>query len=179
MVCHSRAAGFVLGLNTLQMHREVHGEQQLQRLARVAIFAPSEPHPAGVPETLDELDRLVDPADDAAPLEARVRSLLHANCAHCHVMAGGGNSAINLHVTASDEELRMIGVTPQHDHFGIDAAQLVAPGAPERSVLLERTMRLERGRMPPLSSSRVDPLAVRLIREWIAQLEVQPAGETP
>jgi uncharacterized repeat protein (TIGR03806 family) len=184
MVCHSRAAGFVLGPHTLQMNREHnYGEfrdNQLAVLSRSGFlrFSPrkskasssADESLAGMPKPPEEYPRLVDPYDPAADLAARARSYLHANCAQCHVQAGGGNSAIELHHNTSDEKLRAIGVPPLHDKFGIAEALLIAPGEPDRSILLHRIGKTGRGRMPPLASSMVDEQAVTLLKEWIAQL---------
>jgi hypothetical protein len=47
---------------------------------------------------------------------------------------------------------------------------LVAPGAPERSVLLHRLAIRERGQMPQLATSLPDRPAVEMLREWIRQM---------
>src|SRR5262249_18480937 len=97
------------------------------------------------------------------------------NCAHCHVNEGGGNSAIDLHFNTDPAKMRLLGAKPLHEPFGIADPLLVAPGAPERSVLLHRLETLHRGRMPPLASSVVDDAAVRLMKEWIRDLKaVEP-----
>jgi hypothetical protein len=57
-----------------------------------------------------------------------------------------------------------------HDTFGLPDARLVAPGHPERSVLLRRMSHREAGHMPPLATSVVDQEAVRLLHAWIKQL---------
>jgi putative heme-binding domain-containing protein len=48
---------------------------------------------------------------------------------------------------------------------------LVAPGSPQRSVLLHRLSRRGRGQMPPLASSLVDARAVSLFHDWITELK--------
>lgn len=217
MVCHSRAAGFVLGLSTLQMNRpcdDDSGLNQIEQLARLgALRFTAEEHAAEVerqaaalkpalpprlvrwaepawtkakprvieawkadpalaatpPRALADYRRLADPADPKADVAARARSYLHANCAQCHVWAGGGNSAIDLHINTPLENMRLLGVKPLHDRFGIADALLVAPGDPARSVLLHRVAKVGPGRMPPLASTVVDERAVALLREWIAQ----------
>ncbi len=183
MVCHSRAAAYVLGLQTLQMNRDhdygAFRDNQLAALSRSGYLkfngkkpkdAAAEGTTVAMPKPPDDYPRLVDPADAAADLTARARSYLHANCAQCHVNAGGGNSAIELHHSTEADKLRMIGETPLHDKFGIAEAQIIAPGEPARSVLLHRMAKTGRGRMPPLSSSRVDEQAVSLFDAWIKQL---------
>lgn len=237
MVCHSRAAGFVLGPTTLQMNRDHdYGgviDNQLQALEHVGAFkvdqrdhvrhaeatrqktltplrttleltrslAPTGADPATAigdalqktseqmkerelaelerqPRTTTRLakppadyPRLVDPHDPQADLTLRVRSYLHANCAICHVEAGGGNSAINLHFDTKPAAMKLLDVPPQHDRFGIQDARLVAPGHPERSMLLHRIATHGPGRMPPLASSVVDEQATKLVADWIRQMK--------
>src|SRR5581483_7280053 len=112
-----------------------------------------------------------DPYDPHGDVASRARSYLHANCAHCHVEAGGGNAAINLHITTTLPKMRLVDVKPLHDTFGLPDAKLAAAGAPERSVLLHRLSTTARGRMPPLASAVVDEEAVKLLREWIKGLK--------
>jgi glucose/arabinose dehydrogenase len=114
--------------------------------------------------------RIADPYDDSNPLEDRVRAYLESNCAQCHVGAGGGNSQINLISSVDRAGMKVVGVKPLHDTFGIKDALLVAPGDPGRSMLLERIARRGKGQMPQLATSLVDEQAVKLLREWILQL---------
>lgn len=232
MVCHSRAAAFVLGLSTGQMNREhnyagVRKNQlealeqlgvlriprqrhadalkdrgtQLQRLAAGVNARPftrliPEPSTKALQKRLDtataplraalsghggdttklyrpleEFPRMADPRDAKQPLGDRVRSYLHVNCSICHVEAGGGNAAVNLHLSTPLDKMKLVNEVPIHDRFGLTDARLVAPGAPERSILVERLARRGTGQMPPLAASRVDAEAVQLMREWIRQLK--------
>jgi hypothetical protein len=68
------------------------------------------------------------------------------------------------------EKAKFVSVRPLHDKFGIADAYLVAPGAPDRSVLLHRLARRGRGQMPPLATALIDPLGVRLLAAWIDEL---------
>ena len=120
---------------------------------------------------------LVDPYDPQADLNERARAYLHANCAQCHVEAGGGNSLMVLEHNANDERMRVLDVIPQHDKFGLPAARIVAPGKPASSTLLHRVQMRGRGQMPPLATSVVDEEAVRMLRAWIESLPQQEAGE--
>jgi uncharacterized repeat protein (TIGR03806 family) len=172
MVCHSRAAGFVLGPQTLQMNRDhdygAFRDNQLAVLARSGFLRFGGKQ--AMPKKAEEYPRLVDPYDASSVLAARARSYLHANCAICHVPAGGGNAAIDLHYNTEADKQRYLGVVPLHDKFGIAEALLIAPGEPDRSVLLHRVGKSGRGRMPPLASSVVDEQAVQLLRAWIEGL---------
>lgn len=218
MVCHSRAANYVLGLTTLQLNRDhdygggVRSNQlrtlehlgvlkinwaadapprwrqslaaeglapaQIDAALAVAPQAPGQRTP--VPSSLLSvrpalLDRLADPSDASESLERRVRSYLQSNCAHCHVEAGGGNAQMNLESTVNLDQTKLLDVRPLHHTFDLPDPRLVAPGAPQRSVLLERVRRRGPGQMPPLASQRPDPAAVELIRSWIQSLEPRPA----
>lgn len=214
MVCHSRAAHYVLGFSELQMnHVHDYGsvkENQLAVFERLNLFkkfnwsgeanekmrqdfknkgrttkeindeiaqrTATRDQRAPVASTLlpfapENASRLVDPYDKTQDLGARVRSYLHSNCAMCHVEAGGGNSQMELEFTKTLEQMKIVDVKPVHDSFGIKDAKLVAPGHPERSVLLHRISHRGKGHMPPLATRVVDQEMVDTIREWIRQLK--------
>ncbi len=172
MLCHARAAGFVLGTHGPQMNREHdYGtaiENQLTVYKQLGLFeTPPEEEPG-------ELTRLADPYDESQDLNARARAYLDSNCAICHVVAGGGNSQIELSFDKEDAAMNLFDVQPHHDRFGIEDAEIVASGDPERSLLLYRVSTLGKGRMPPLASSVVDEEGVRLLHDWISRR--QPLG---
>jgi len=185
MVCHSRAANYVLGLNTLQMNKDhdyggVRANQlrTLEHLGVLRVTVPGGGN-ANQPEKFSnrllhdpgEYAALPNPYDDlSAGLERRVRSYLQSNCAQCHVAAGGGNAAMELAITTARGKTNIIGVRPLHERFGIEDALLISPGSPDQSVLLKRLAMRGRGQMPPLATSVVDEAGVKLFREWIASL---------
>src|SRR5262249_30484958 len=121
----------------------------------------------------EKLRRLVDPSDAKQDLDARARSYLHANCAQCHVEAGGGNAPMDLAFTTQLEESRPVDVNTVHDPVGLPDARLMAPGHPERSVLLHRMSHRGPGHMPPLATAVVDREAVELLRTWIGQMKCE------
>lgn len=167
LACHSRAANFVLGVSGIQLNREqaypggVRADQ-LRTLEHIGLF--TSPLPASI-------DRLTDPRDASGDLEARARSYLHVNCSVCHVEAGGGNAQMELGLATPRDKMRLIEARPLHDTFGIADAMLVAPGQPDRSVLVHRLSVRGTGQMPPLVSHRVDDQAVGMLREWISGLK--------
>lgn len=173
MVCHSRASNFVLGLSTAQMSRDYdHGdgpEDQVDRLHRLDFFAEAPTPKARRP-------RLADPFDASQPLDARARSYLQANCASCHVEAGGGNAAIDLSAWAPPHRLG-VGAAPQQDALAIPGARIIAPGDPDASTLLGRVARRGPGQMPPLASTVVDTDGATLLRAWIDAMSA--AGPPP
>lgn len=220
MVCHSRAAGFVLGLSTPQMNRDHdYGgvvENQLSVLERLGMFQNQEWanearnrlredfKKSGLDEKMvgdkitgmtasqdqrgavranllplanDKYGQLADPYDKAAKLEARAKSYLQSNCAICHIEAGGGNSQMQLEFATALDKMKIIDAVPSHDKFGLPDARIVAPGHPERSVLLHRVAMRGRGQMPQLATTLVDKAAVEMLTEWIKQMPVaQPSN---
>jgi uncharacterized repeat protein (TIGR03806 family) len=169
MMCHSRAAGFVLGLNTAQMNRDSrHGERvdnQIRWMDAHGLFS------SPITGITPDYARLPDPADAAVDLEQRVRSYLHVNCAICHVVDGGGNARIVLDFFTPRSKMEVVGVRPIHDSLGVADPLLVAPGDPDRSLLLRRMTTLGPGRMPRLATSVVDEEAARMIADWIRSLD--------
>ena len=115
-------------------------------------------------------DRLAEPYDESADVTLRVRSYLHSNCAQCHVSAGGGNAEIQLDIATTPDKAKLMDVAPLHDKFGKPDARLVAPGSPERSILLHRLSIRGRGQMPQLATTIVDQRAVDLVTRWISEL---------
>ena len=188
MVCHSRAQDFVLGLSVRQNNRSVivdgKSKHQLEHFAKLGIFhhPPTESADGSANDTddkpfafrrsLSDLPKLPDPSDPTLPIESRVRSYLHSNCANCHVKEGGGNSKFTLGFDQPLEKTRMIDVAGEHDSFGLKDAKLISPGEPDSSLLLHRMGRRGRGQMPPLATSVVDRNAVTMIRQWIAEMKV-------
>ncbi len=132
-----------------------------------------------LPKRPDEYSRLVDPYDASAGLELRVRSYLHANCAVCHVEAGGGNSRMQLDFITPRDRMAILDAKPQHQSFHLADPRVIAPGDPDRSVMLQRLSRRGPGQMPPLASTIVDEKAVALMREWIKSLESTRSAATP
>jgi hypothetical protein len=214
MVCHSRAANWVLGLSELQMNRD-HDYQdttdnQLRVLEHLGMFKlgyeadakaflkddlkqqglsdedadkqlkqishkPDQRNAREsslLPASLERFNKLPNPYDASAPLESRVRSYLHANCAICHVEAGGGNAQLQLEFNTPLAKTGLVDVAPLHHKFGLTDPRIIAPGAPERSTLLYRLSHRgpNTGQMPQLASNQVDDAAVKLVKEWILSL---------
>ena len=168
ILCHTFPSKWVLGLNTLQMNKDhdygTVTDNQIRTLEHLGVFTNGLPKPPG------ELPHLVNPLDAHGDLDQRARSYLHANCSHCHVDYGGGNARIRLAYTLPLEKTATLNVVPQHGNFGINNATILAPGDPDRSLLVYRMSKLGEGRMPHIASSVVDEDAVKLIRDWIKQL---------
>jgi hypothetical protein len=169
LVCHSRAAGFVLAFSPLQLDRDHdYGgvtANQLRTFEHIGLFEGT------LPPRKEDVPPLIDPYNTSAPTEARVRSYLHVNCSICHVLEGGGNSTMQMDLATPLTKAKLIDEVPTHDKFDIADARIVAAGSPERSVLLRRISRRTTGQMPPLVSTEADQRAIDLITEWIRGLK--------
>jgi glucose/arabinose dehydrogenase len=221
MICHSRAANYVLGVQTPQMNRghdfrAIGGpiDNQLRNLEHLGMLRVNyvgettqafrdeavkraltpeatakfmEQHEVNRLQRRDEypdssllavspkfLPKLANPLDTSADLNARARSYLHANCAHCHVKDGGGNALMEMEFNRPPEQMQLFDVDPMHGRFEISNGKLVARGDPDRSILLRRMSgRLtdgHNGQMPPLATNVRDESAVALMKQWISQL---------
>lgn len=174
--CHGMSAHFVLGVTTMQLNRDIDAPgagkiNQLDWFTKQGLFeTPLTRPPADLP-------RLVDVADETQPLELRARSYLHANCAHCHVYLGGGNSEFRIHAATPLPQAGLVDAAPTHGTLGLPDARLLAPGSPERSLILHRMGVSGEGRMPPLASSVVDAQGMDLLARWIRR--VPPVSGTP
>jgi uncharacterized repeat protein (TIGR03806 family) len=169
--CHNMAAKYVLGLQTVQANRDHdYGgvvANQIATFQHIGLFTKKLP-------PLDELPKLVSYDHKDAPLDMRARAYLHANCSHCHRKWGGGNAEFQLLATLQPGDMGIIGVRPAQGNFNIPAARLVTPHDPYRSILFYRISKLGSGRMPRIGSNVVDEDGIRLIFDWIQ--EMQGAG---
>ncbi len=169
MSCHSRAVNYTLGTTTVQMNRTHDyggiSDNQLRTLEHIGLFTAPLSKPA------DERKKLVDPHDGTLPLESRAKAYLHTNCSSCHVSAGGGNARMELEFVTALDRMEIVSQFPQHDTFGITQPMIIAPGQPDRSVMLARLTRRGRGQMPPLVSNRADVKGVELIKQWVASMQ--------
>jgi mono/diheme cytochrome c family protein len=208
-VCHSRQAGFLLGVSTLQLSRKnaegLHqialweaegrlyfnhtgaaesawkkelaeaglGEREVTQKLRGVLPTDMQRRPPSEGTVLGRdpagLPALPDPQNRAVEVGERARAYLHANCAHCHVRNGGGNSPVQFGFDVPKKD-RGFFSPPMHSAFGISDARVIAPGDPAKSVLLLRTAMRGTGQMPPLASIRADPALSALLVEWISKL---------
>jgi putative heme-binding domain-containing protein len=166
--CHTPWAGFALGFQPQQLSR-IDGRQAQQAGLELGLVNPA------FFET--SRARLVSSHDDGAGAEARARSWLHANCAHCHRQHGGGSVALKVNIELSSEEMELIGAKPLRGDMGIPDARLVAPGKPWQSAVLARMARTGAGRMPALGSHEVDQHGFEVLWNWMASLKPESDGK--
>jgi hypothetical protein len=71
-------------------------------------------------------------------------------------------------------DMGICDVSPMASDLDIEDALILAPGAPERSVLIGRVNRRGDDQMPPLASTRIDAAGVSLLEEWVSSLSMCP-----
>lgn len=153
--CHTSWSGFALGF-------------QPDQLVSINGRSPSDASGLFDGPFFDRLkNRLVSSHDEQADLEAKARSWLHANCAHCHRRHGGGSVQLMVNADLPTADAMLLNEKPVRGELGLADARVVAPGKPEQSVLLARIARSGSGHMPMIGAREVDPHGFRLLWNWI------------
>ncbi len=169
--CHTTAAGFVLGVRTLQWNHRRTGPdgkilEQLDDAAARRLFDGDVPSAAEAPHHPSI-------GDEDAAVGERARAYLAANCAFCHRPGAPGNASIDLRPELPLEETRLVLEPPGQGDLGLGPdALLLIPGVPEMSILVQRMRhRGSKRAMPPLATAVPDADAVALVEEWIRSME--------
>jgi len=165
----SGLAGFALGLETAQLNHDFlykstgRTANELRTLDQIVMF----PTPLGDPALQPKMP---DPFDATAPLADRARAYLHTNCAQCHRTNGPTSVSMDLRYSTALANMGACDVTPTAGDFGLNNARIIAPGAPDRSVLVTRVDRRDASQMPPLATTVKDTAGIALLRDWITSL---------
>ncbi len=162
--CHTEAAEIVLGAELAQLDREVSWRNR--NLDQLQLWADLGYLGANVPDAWSTPAMALDSGD----LEHDARSYLHSNCSGCHRPGAGGRARIDLRYFTPLTNTRTCDVPPELHDLGIAQPFLIAPGVPERSVLLARMEHSAEHRMPPVGVSRRDRQGLRLVSDWIQSL---------
>ncbi|HSO38794.1 MAG TPA: PQQ-dependent sugar dehydrogenase, partial [Labilithrix sp.] len=171
MACHTPAAGRSLGLEVPQMMRDVaypttnRLSPQIATLQHIGML--------GELGAASAMPALPDPYG-TAPLEARARAYLHANCSHCHRGGAPGGGALDLRAGVSFAATKACGTAPTAGTLGIAGAKLITPGDPARSVLAQRMQSTQAYRMPPLGRTTTDAQGTAVVESWIKGLTACP-----
>ncbi|MEX1024951.1 MAG: PQQ-dependent sugar dehydrogenase [Planctomycetota bacterium] len=164
MRCHNDVANSVLGLKTGQLNHNLAGHNQLVLLDLLGRLDP----PLG-DTSVESLPRLSSLNEVTAPRADRVRSYLDANCAGCHRPGGVSGEFDARFSTPLCEQNILFGHV--HESQGITGAGVVVPGHPARSLMLVRAASTGVLGMPPLAKDRVDQNFVRMLADWIAEVD--------
>ena len=157
--CHTPTAGYLLGVRTDQLNRD----GQIQAWGSASLFSAELP--------LEwTWARLPAPADESAAVEERARAYLAANCASCHRPGHGIRATFDVRFATPLAETGLLD-SARLGHLGAGVgSRLVMPGEPLLSVLYLRMLDVDRERMPPLATARLDTDAADLVRRWIERL---------
>jgi putative heme-binding domain-containing protein len=173
LTCHNPWAGHTLAFTLPQLDRshsyDGASHNQIQALEHAGLIALLHA-PEGSAGRFAMPRRLTNPHDGSANLDARARSYLHVNCAHCHRFGAGGSVDMELVYDTPLERTKALETRPVQGTFAMPGAQILAPGDPYRSTLFYRMAKLGPGRMPHIGSEVVDEAGLRLVRDWIRQL---------
>ncbi|MBX3511771.1 MAG: hypothetical protein KF700_11265 [Hyphomonadaceae bacterium] len=159
--CHIHAGAIApIGPSARNLNREAGPANQLEHWLALGIL-----------DALPAAPSVPDAYDASAPLEARARAYLDVNCAHCHNPQGPAHTS-GLDLSWAQQAPIQWGVFKRPVAAGRGSAGLefaIAPGHPERSILLARMESTDPGvMMPELGRQLVDERGVALMREWIA-----------
>ena len=165
--CHTVAAGRSLGLEIMQLNRDYtypatgKTDNQLLTYATMGLLTTALP---------SQLAALQNPQNTNAPLEARARAYLHANCSHCHRPGGPGGGPADFRADVAFAQMGVCNADPATGSLGVNNVKLLTPGNPNLSLISLRMHDTVAYRMPPLTSSLVDTQGSALIDTWITSL---------
>lgn len=130
----------------------------------------------------DQLPRVADATDPAAPLEARARAYLDVNCGHCHSRTGPAITS-GLWLDAPTKDHLKLGMCKQPIAAGKGTGNRrydIQPGDADASIIAYRMDSHDPAvMMPEVGRAVVHSEGVRLISDWINTLETNcdTAGE--
>lgn len=140
-------------------------ENQLAHWSRAGVLKG-----APAPATVEATAHWDDPK---APLADRARAYLDGNCAHCHNARGmANNSGLFLDFDQKSAVARGVGKRPvAAGKASADRDYDIAPGAPDKSILLHRMQSREPGvMMPEVGRALPHAEGIALIRDYIAAM---------
>lgn len=158
--CHS-VANDIMPIGPVWQNMEFPRKSDKQRIAKmVPAFAQLQPFARW-------------DASDDANLDQRAKQYLKVNCGHCHAPKGSAsNSGLFLDGSAQDAAALGIGKRPvAAGRASGDLDFIIAPGKPDRSILIKRMESTDPGvAMPELGRSTVHKEGAALLRDWIAAM---------
>ena len=162
--CHYRGEKPVVGLSALQLA----GSTTLANLVAADAFVGLAPSLVTTPVTI--------PGD--ATTQAAL-GYLHANCSHCHDSRSAAASNVKiffeLHLDETTPEAtqtyRSTVNQPIHHFPDVGLTLIVAPGAPDKSLVHYRMARRDDAQMPPVGTEVVDDVGLKTVDDWIRSLQ--------
>jgi uncharacterized repeat protein (TIGR03806 family) len=175
MNCHTPGANFVLGLNTRQMNREQNygkaADNQIRTLYHLGAFGKSMPKSITALEAYPDWREAIRRKNDEKEVATLARAYLDVNCAICHYPGGTSDNSLDMRFHTPLAETKLLGTPPAKGDYGPKGSKIILPGDSERSILLTRMKTRGEGKMPNVSSLKVDEEAVETLRRWIESLK--------
>jgi uncharacterized repeat protein (TIGR03806 family) len=165
--CHGKKPT-VLGVRTRQLNRDYdYGagpENQLDHLAKLGLLS-------AAPPPFAQRQRLTETAATGAPLDARARSYLDANCGHCHDPSAAAEWS-GLYLDYDSADASRMGVCKPPSSAGDTGGDKydVVPGDPRASVLVYRMQLGDSAYRMPEGSRLPDPTGVDVVSQWITAM---------
>jgi uncharacterized repeat protein (TIGR03806 family) len=165
LTCHNAATGGTIGLEHAQLNRDLVYAQtnrisnELATLDHLGLFTTKL---GGPPSLLPMLP----PPSGAAPVDARARSYLHANCAFCHRPGGSGLGTMDLRYAGAFAATNTCNASTTQGAVG-GSQTILVPGDAAASVMSLRMHATGVSRMPPLAVTIPDPMGTKLVDQWI------------
>jgi uncharacterized repeat protein (TIGR03806 family) len=177
VACHTANAGYVLGVKTRQLNRDLAfpsgvTDNELRAWNHIGLFEPKFDE-----ADLGKFSKLAAADDPARSLEDRARSYLDANCAQCH-RPKGTVAYFDARYDTPPERQNLINGPVLIDQR-IDNPHIVAPNDIWRSILFMRANTVEAFKMPPLARNEVDEKSMALLKQWIKSLPGPPVLPPP
>ncbi|MCW1923762.1 ThuA domain-containing protein [Luteolibacter arcticus] len=170
-MCHTAAAGPVLGFRTRQLNRSLAypgggTANQIESLSVAGFINPA--------LTVADLTNVLTSSSHDSPTvtdEAWVRSYLDSNCSHCHQPGGSSRAFWDARLTTPLPNQGIL-CGPVIDGLGAPAPAVVKAGSIENSIMLLRMNTIEPHiSMPPLAKGIVDDEAVARVADWILGMD--------
>jgi uncharacterized repeat protein (TIGR03806 family) len=177
LVCHTANAGYVLGVKTRQLNRELAypsgiTDNELRVWNRLGLFD------TNLDEAeLNALPKLARLDDPTRSLEDRARSYLDVNCAQCHRPKGTVAYFDARYDTPLAQQNLIDG--PVLIDERVDNPHVIAPNDIWRSIVYMRANTTETFKMPPLARNMIDEKGMALLRQWIESLPGPPVLPPP
>jgi uncharacterized repeat protein (TIGR03806 family) len=156
-----------IGLQAMHLNHPAFADADVSQLKKMAQNGLLTGVPANAPSAAVW-------TDTSLSLDARARSYLEINCAHCHNQNGAADTS-GLWLTAMTQDPAKWGICKTPIAAGQGSGNRlfdIVPGQPDQSILLYRLQSADPGKMMPETGRAVmHQEGVELIRAWIAQLK--------
>jgi uncharacterized repeat protein (TIGR03806 family) len=173
LACHTGAAKFVLGVKTRQLNGSFTypetgiTDNQLRTWNYLGMFRSHLPQ-----DQFANYPRFVALDDASAPLEARARSYLDSNCAHCHRPGNTLRATFDARFDTPLPQQGLVNALTVSDSLSVRDPRVLAPGDCGRSMILRRLTRSDSFRMPPVGVRVLDRAALRVLEQWVRKMPV-------